>query len=262
MNRKLKIAGLISGGGTNLQALIDACANKQIYNGEFVCVGSDKLDAFGLTRAKNANIPTFILGYKEISSLAKSSPGRIHLNTPHDFKLEEALKKSDLPDTEENRKRLCIRAIVEYQLLNELKKYAVDVLVLAGFMRILSSYFLDRFQPDPAKPKVLNIHPALSPSFPGEHGYEDAYDYGVKVHGATVHYVDHRKDTGPIIDQSCYKRLQNETIESFKARGLMIEWELYVNALNLHCENRLKIITNPSGRRIVEEIPRKIFANR
>jgi phosphoribosylglycinamide formyltransferase-1 len=255
MAKKKRAAFLISGSGTNLQSFID----DRSKNYEIACVGSSNPKAFGLTRASKACIPTFNLPYNEFSEFSRKQPGRLPLDLPADFDLKEILEKSKLADTEENRKLLQVRAIVEEILLRQLKKFEVDVLVLAGFMKLLSPYFLDRFQPNPFKPRVLNIHPSLLPSFPGEHAVKKALDYGVKVFGSTVHYVDYDTDTGPIIDQTSYKRMRGESIDAFEDRGLALEWMMFPNTVKMHCNDELKIIISPSGRRIVEEIPPKRF---
>lgn len=255
--RQKAIAVLVSGGGTNLQAIMDACENEKI-NGKIMWVGSDNPDAYGLERARKSEIPTFVLPYKSLSTLNHGSPGRTCLSLPVDFDEDEILKKSGLADDEKNRKKLRLRAIVERILLDYLETHKIDVLVLAGFMKILSPYFLDRFQPDLLNPKVLNIHPALLPAFPGEDGYGDAWKYGVKVHGSTVHFVDYGEDTGPIIGQTSYKRLPQDTFEEFQNRGLKLEWPLYVDCLQLYCERRLRI-TKQEQRLIVDILPPKKF---
>jgi phosphoribosylglycinamide formyltransferase 1 len=101
-----------------------------------------------------------------------------------------------------------------------------DLIVLAGFMRLLSKPFVRKY-------KIINIHPALLPSFPGTHGYEDAWKYGVKISGCTVHFVDEEMDTGPIILQKVNEIREDDNLESFKERGLKIEHEAFPEAINL-----------------------------
>lgn len=264
MSRKLRIGALVSGGGTNLQAILDACKSHRI-NGEVVCVGSDNPEAGGLIRAAKASIPTFLIPYKETTALLKEAYPHWHHIAPPDFNLGTTLDKAGIANGNSHhmRKLLVTKAACEARLLKRIQVFEIDVLVLAGFMRLLSPYFLDHFQPDPLSPRVLNIHPALLPAFPGTDGYGDAWKHGVKVHGATVHFVDYGEDTGPIIGQSCYERRDDDTIESFSSRGLELEWELYVRCLKLFCENRLKVEPGPDGnRRIVTILPRKIFTPR
>lgn len=255
--KKIRIGALVSGGGTNLQAIMDACADGQI-NGEVVCVGSDNADAGGLERARKARIPTFVLPYKATIALSKTSPGRIPLNIPIDFNIidcvQKMLKQPNFKDAEESRTKLVVRAIVEVELFKNLEEFQVDVLVLAGFMKILSPYFLDKFQPDPFHPRVMNIHPALLPSFPGVDGYTDAWNYGVRVHGATVHFLDYGEDTGPIIGQSHYERDLLETFASFKEKGLGLEWDLYVKCLKFYCKDLLRVEFGPDGKRRIVTI--------
>jgi phosphoribosylglycinamide formyltransferase-1 len=253
---KVKLAVLISGGGTNLQAIIDAIAQKKI-NAEIVCVGSNKPDAYGLERAKKAGIATFFLNYKE----AKESFQQEDAWLSYFNEREQAtnLSPNNSPFRRMNQEELTSRIIAEKLLLEKLAQFKVDFLVCAGFMKLLTPFFMEQFQPDPLKPRIINIHPALLPAFPGTDGYGDAYSYGTKVHGATVHFVDYGVDSGPIIDQSCYRRLSNESEDSFKSRGLELEWELYVKCLKLLCEKRLKIFRNSSKRIIVEEMPKRKF---
>ncbi|HNB24480.1 MAG TPA: phosphoribosylglycinamide formyltransferase [Candidatus Melainabacteria bacterium] len=113
----------------------------------------------------------------------------------------------------------------------ELKKHDLDFIVLAGYMRVLSSGFLSNFKDPRGFFKVINIHPSLLPAFPGTRGYEEAFEYGVKVAGVTVHLVDEKVDHGPILAQATFSRTEDDTIESFKARGLRIEHELYPQVL-------------------------------
>lgn len=256
---KTQLAVLISGSGTNLQAIMDACRKGQI-DGEVVCVGSDNQEAFGLERARKAEIPTFILPYKALTQLSKTSPGRLIFGVPHNFNIRDAIKKMGLDDTEANKRKLLIRATVESDLLNILEDHRVDALICAGFMRILSPYFLDYFQPDHQKPRVLNIHPALLPSFSGANGYQDAWNYGTKVYGPTVHFMNYGIDTGPIIGQTALGREENDDFETFKNRGLQAEYELYPKCIRLFTEQRLRIEPGPDGKqKIVRILKRKIF---
>lgn len=250
---KKRIGVLVSGGGTNLQAIMDACANEDIH-GEIVCVGSDNQEAKGLLRARKANIPDFTTNHNSLITLSRQSPGRLALSVPADFDEKDCLVKAGLLDNEKNRIKLRVRAAAEQELLLTLKKYRVDVLVLAGFMKLLSPYFLDRFQPSQFRPLVLNIHPSLLPSFPGTDGYGDAWKAGTRVHGSTVHFVDYGEDTGPIINQTNYRRYQDDTLETFQDRGLKLEWELYVDCLRLFCEDRLEVVMK-DGHKFVTVLP-------
>ncbi|MFH1590676.1 MAG: phosphoribosylglycinamide formyltransferase [archaeon] len=194
-----RLVVLVSGSGTNLQAIIDAYADKRIP-GEIAAVISNRPDALALERAKKAGIPTFVVeqGDKERETFDKEVASAIDSHEP-------------------------------------------DLIVLAGYMRILSPWFVIRY-----KGRIINIHPALLPSFPGTHGYEDAWEYGVKVSGCTVHFVDEGVDTGPIIIQKGNPITDDDTFESFQKRGLALEHEALPEAIALFLSGRLNI----DGRRV------------
>jgi len=120
--------------------------------------------------------------------------------------------------------------------------YPFDLLVLAGFMRNLTPYFIDRINTDPALPRIMNIHPALLPAFPGVDGYGDTFRYGCKIGGCTVHFIDYGEDTGPIIGQKAYPISPDDTLESIKDKGLKLEWELYPECIQLYAQGRLKVV--------------------
>jgi phosphoribosylglycinamide formyltransferase-1 len=130
----------------------------------------------------------------------------------------------------------------EKEIIAVLESHGVELVVLAGYMRLLSSVLLERF-----KGRVINIHPALLPSFPGTHGYEDAWNYGVKVSGCTVHFVDEGCDTGAIILQAVNPIEPDDTLETFRQRGLAIEHQALPEAIRLYCTDRLRI----DGRRVI-----------
>lgn len=123
----------------------------------------------------------------------------------------------------------------EERIIQRLVEAKIDLIVLAGFMRILSPEFVQRF-----KFKILNIHPALLPSFKGTEGIKDAFDYGVKVTGVTVHFVDEEMDHGPIVLQEPVRIKEDDTLESLEARIHKIEHKIYPQAIRLFIENRLK----------------------
>jgi len=188
------IAVLISGNGTNLQAIIDEVQAGNI-NGKIIAVISNKADAFGLERAKKAGIPEYFIDHKGIT------------REEHEQKIIEILEKNN-----------------------------VDLVVLAGYMRVLTPLFVNKY-----KNRLINIHPALLPSFPGTDGYGDTFNYGCKVGGCTVHFVDEGVDTGPIIIQKANEIREDDTLESFKQRGLEIEHQALPEAVKLFCEDKLKI---------------------
>jgi phosphoribosylglycinamide formyltransferase-1 len=119
------------------------------------------------------------------------------------------------------------RAVAEKKLLDHILAYDMDLLVLAGFMRVLTPYFIDRINTIPGRYRIMNIHPALLPAFPGTDGYGDTFRYGCKVGGCTVHFVDYGEDTGPIIGQRAFDIQATDTLADVKRKGLEQEWELY-----------------------------------
>lgn len=201
MGRDLKnIAVLISGGGTNLQSLIDAIESGNI-NGKISIIISNRKDAYGLTRGENHNIKSIYLSGIGISQ------------EEYDEKLLEILEKEE-----------------------------VDLVVLAGFLKILGSKFIQAYEN-----KIINIHPSLIPSFCGDGFYglkvhEKALEYGVKVSGATTHFVNEVADAGPIIMQGCVEVLDNDTPEDLQKRILKIEHSILVESVKLFCDDKLEVI--------------------
>ncbi len=187
MSKKAKIAVLVSGGGTNLQALIDAQQNGIIKSGEISLVISNKADAYALERAKKANIKTAVV-----------------------LKSDYATKQA-----------------FEEKIIKLIKSRKIDIIVLAGFMCILSENFTKTFDR-----RIINVHPSLIPSFCGEGFYglrvhEAALSYGVKVTGATVHFVNEIPDGGEIIMQKAVAILDNDTPESLQKRVMRLaEWKI------------------------------------
>lgn len=133
------------------------------------------------------------------------------------------------------------RADFEAALVAKLVEYKVDLVVLAGFMRLLSSKFIQHFAG-----RVMNIHPALLPAFPGLDAQQQAIDYGAKVSGCTVHFVDEGMDTGPVILQQSVPVRDDDTVDTLAARILAVEHQLYPQAIKLFCENKLSL----AGRRV------------
>lgn len=184
---RARLAVLISGSGSNLQALLDACAQAD-FPAEVACVVSNVPTAFGLERARKAGVPAVALDHKAFGS----------------------------------------RGDFERALEEELGKAGVEWVCLAGFMRLLSAEFLARFPG-----RVLNIHPALLPAFPGLHAPRQALERGVKIAGCTVHFVDAGTDTGPIIAQAAVPVLPGDDEASLSARILVEEHRLYPLAVRL-----------------------------
>ncbi len=197
---KTGIAVLVSGSGTNLQAIIDK-AEQGYLPATVACVISNKADAYGLKRAEKHGIPAYFVDPKGKSR-------------------------------QEHEQEVC--AILE--------RHRVELVVLAGYMRLVSPYLISRY-----KNRIINIHPALLPSFPGTDGYGDAWNYGVKVSGCTVHFVDEGCDTGPVILQGVNPVKPDDTFEAFKERGLKVEHEVLPEAIKLYCEGRLQL----DGRKVI-----------
>ncbi len=196
-----KIAVFVSGGGTNLQALIDAVESGYIIGGAIELVFSNKKDAYGLQRAEKHKIKA------------------LYLN-PKDFASAEEYDKA---------------------LAGMMNESNIDLVCLAGYMKILTKVFLDNF-----KGKIINVHPALLPAFggPGMYGlhvHEAAIAHGVKVSGCTVHFVDYGTDTGPIIIQKAVHVEQGDTPETLQKRILPFEHEAYMEAVKLFCADKLEI---------------------
>jgi len=264
MDKKIRIGAFISGGGSNLQAIIDSCDNGRI-RGELAFVGSDNPKAYGLKRAAEFEIPFFVVDYPSIIREFKEDPSKVSL--PADFDLDELLSKQSLVHGAGNVDSinffLTTRAIAEARLLQQMEAYPFDLLVLAGFMRNLTPYFIDRVNLDRNNPCIMNIHPALLPAFPGVDGYGDTFRYGCKVGGCTVHFIDYGEDTGSIIGQRAFAISEGDTIDSIRKKGLELEWELYTDCIEMYAQSRLKPVkrtfTLAGGkkiqRRIVEILP-------
>lgn len=207
----LNIAVLVSGGGTNLQALIDAQNAGQIENGALSLVISSKADAYALERAKQAGISTRVL-------LRRAFAGQ---------------------------------ADYDAALLALLAEYQIDLVVLAGFMTIISETVIREYEN-----KIINVHPALIPSFcgPGFYGlhvHEAALKKGVKVSGATVHFVNEVCDGGPIILQKAVEVCQDDTPETLQRRIMeQAEWKLLPEAVSLFCAGRIAV---ENGRTIIKD---------
>jgi phosphoribosylglycinamide formyltransferase-1 len=194
----IKIAVLVSGRGTNLQAIIDACENGYIP-GKVVCVISNIENVYALERAKKHNIPNFVISHK-------------NYRTREDF---------------------------EKALIKKLEEYQPDLICLAGFMRILSSYFVNYY-----KYKIMNIHPALLPAFKGLYGekvHQAVIESGAKFSGCTVHFVTEEVDSGPIIIQRIVPVEDDDTPDRLAERVLKEEHIAYPMAIRLFAEGRLKI---------------------
>jgi len=126
-------------------------------------------------------------------------------------------------------------------LIEVLDPYQPDFICLAGYMRLVTPYFLSHYNKE-RRMRVLNIHPALLPAFPGQHGYEDTFAYGCKWGGITVHFVDEGEDTGPIIAQAVYPIWHDDDVETIRRRGLELEYEIYAQSVNWLAAGQVRIM--------------------
>ena len=191
----LKIGVLVSGSGTNLQAIIDAIHAGEV-DAEIVLVVASRPDAYGITRAELVHIPTLVMN-------------------------------KDLYQNKESADQL---------IVEKLKEAGAEYVFMAGYMRMVTPIILDAF-PN----KVVNLHPALLPSFKGAHGIKDAFDAGVKVTGITVHFANAEYDKGPIIAQEPVRVLEDDTLETLETRIHEAEHELYPKGVQLIAEGRVSV---------------------
>ena len=192
---------LISGSGTNLQAIIDAIEEKRL-DAVIRVVISNREDAFGLARASKHHILTEVLDHRKFSS----------------------------------------REAYDEALVGILQRRQVELVILAGFMRLLSPVFVKAFSN-----RIMNIHPALLPAFPGLHVQRKAVEHGVRFSGCTVHFVNEGCDEGPIIIQAVVPVFPDDTEESLSARILKEEHRIYPRAIELYSEGRLRVV----GRKVL-----------
>jgi phosphoribosylglycinamide formyltransferase 1 len=200
--KKVRIGILVSGRGSNLQAIIDNI-EKGLLSAEIAVVISDQADAYALERARKFNIPGVHVSAKGYKSR---------------------------------------RDEFDSLLLRELQNHDVELVCLAGFMRIITPKLIKAY-PN----RILNIHPALLPSFPGLHVQKAALEHGVKFSGCTVHFVDEGMDTGPIIIQAVVPVLDNDTEDSLSQRILLQEHNIYSRAIQIYAEGRLRL----DGKRVL-----------
>jgi phosphoribosylglycinamide formyltransferase 1 len=246
--RKLRLALLISGGGTNLQAMIDRSAAGTL-SAKIVVVLSDRPEAFGLERAARAGIPAFHVDYKEF---LKHSPTELEkVQLPVDLAdLDRRQRIVKNPDPVERQTRLARLVLAEHELIRIIDSYRPDYVCLAGFMRLVTPYFLNHFNAGGLR--ILNIHPALLPCFPGQHGYEDTFEYGCRWGGITVHFADEGEDTGLIIAQAVYPIWPDDDIDKIRRRGLSLEYEVYSQVINWLAQGDVALKSAPGGGTRVE----------
>ncbi|MFZ0611929.1 MAG: phosphoribosylglycinamide formyltransferase [Desulfobacterales bacterium] len=249
MTNTIKIGALISGTGTNLRAIIAAC-KKGETGGQVVFIGSDNPQAAGLDLGRRHKIPTFAVDYRAvIRSCRSTTPGTA---LPPDVDMGQLFEKQTLfppqADPQQVTAFLTSRVMAESRLLQAMAPYEFDLLVLAGYMRTLTPYFIDRVNTGASLPRIMNIHPALLPAFPGTDGYGDAFRFGCKVAGCTVHFVDYGEDTGPIIGQRAFAIQESDTLAAVREKGLKLEWALYPECIALFAQKRLTLVETTGER--------------
>ncbi|MFA7688921.1 MAG: phosphoribosylglycinamide formyltransferase [Bacilli bacterium] len=201
----LKIGVLVSGSGSNMQSIIDSINNKNITNAKIVTVVSNKDNVYALERAKNHNIPSIVIRKKDYNSMEE----------------------------------------FDNAIIKHMKKYKVNLIVMAGFLSIVGPTLINTYHN-----KIINIHPSLIPAFSGEGFYglkvhEAALKRGVKLTGATVHFVTNKVDGGPIIIQKAIEVLENDTPLSLQERVKeQVEWTILPQAINMIASNKIIIIEN------------------
>ena len=195
---KLKIGAIASGSGSNFEAIVQSCESGILKEkAEVVVLICNKTGKFCMTRAKNHDIPSVLI---------------------------------------ESQKHKGPREEFDQKIINVLKKYECELIVLVGYMRFVSKHFIETFNGN-----VMNIHPALLPSFKGMHAHHDVLEYGVKVSGCTVHFVDPEEDHGPIIIQKCVPVFDTDTEETLGPRVLEWEHKIFPKAIELFIDNRLRV---------------------
>jgi phosphoribosylglycinamide formyltransferase-1 len=197
----VNVGVLCSGSGTNLQALIDKASRGELGPARLTVVGVNVPDCAAVARARAAALPTFVIDHRDYKT----------------------------------------RAAFDQAILSSLRSHQVDLLVLAGFMRVLGNEVLGAFPQ-----RVVNIHPTLLPAFPGVHAHKQTYDYGVKIAGCTVHFVDAGVDTGPVIAQSAVPIHDDDDEEALRARILVEEHRLLPAVVRAIAERRVIV----EGRRV------------
>jgi phosphoribosylglycinamide formyltransferase-1 len=251
MPEGIRIGMLVSSKGNKLQAVIDACKSGRI-SGRVVFVCSDNPGAYALTRAKQHDIPVFVVNYEAIRLRFRLEPQNLNLPADCDFDHIMARQKVFDESRENLIFRLKTRVIAEEEMLRQMAAYPFDLLVLAGFVRKLTPYFIEKVNYGSPTPRIMNLHATLCPAFPGIDGYGQTLRHGCKVAGCTVHFVDYGVDSGPIIDQYAFKIEPDDTIDSVKEKGIGIECSIYPECIRLFAENRLRLRESETGRIVVD----------
>ena len=209
MKEKINLGVLVSGSGSNLQAVIDNI-EKGLLDGVIQVIISNNAGAYALVRAKKHNIPFVIINHSDFDN----------------------------------------REDFDRKMIDVLKSFSVELVVMAGFMRLLTPLFLNAFPM-----KIMNIHPAILPSFPGVHAQKRAADYGVRFSGCTVHFADEGVDSGPIIIQAVVPAYDDDTEDTLAARILKEEHRIYPQAIQFYAEGRIEVIGRKVKIKGSERIP-------
>ena len=263
MTEKISIGILISRTGSNMNAIVNACQAGYV-SADVAFVGSDNPDAKGLVWAQEQGIATFVVDYQQIREEYKNMQ-RSYIGEK--FEVDRMLQKSTFVHHRFNGDRvrqwnhLRWKLVAEKQIIKQIVKYGIDLLILAGFMQTCTSYLIDRVNKSDDDPRIMNIHPALSPAHPGTDGYGDTFRYGCKVGGCTVHFVDYGEDSGPIIGQRGFPILEGWDLDTLKGFGLTQEWELYPYCIQLFAQGRLKVTKNENGRKIVKILTKRRWSD-
>lgn len=194
--------GVLASGSGTNLQAIIDSCENNLIPAEVVVVVSDVRDAYALKRAENSGIDNYHIGPKEFDGKEK----------------------------------------YESEILNRLNEHSVELVVLAGYMRLIGKRFLESYPQ-----KIINVHPSLLPSFPGAQGIKDAYGYGVKITGATIHFVDEGTDTGSVILQEAVKILEEDTLETLEEKIHKVEHQIYPEAIKMFAEGRVSI----DGRKVL-----------
>lgn len=200
---------LVSGSGSNLQAIIDNI-DKGLLDGEIKVVISNNVDAYALVRAEKHHIPCVVIKHSDFES----------------------------------------REDFDRKMVDVLNSLCIDLVVMAGFMKVLTPLFLNAFPM-----RIMNIHPAILPAFPGVHAQKRAADYGVRFSGCTVHFADEGVDSGPIIIQAIVPAYDDDTEDTLAARILKEEHRIYPQAIQFYAEGRIEVIGRKVRIRGSQRIP-------
>ena len=215
MKNKINLGVLVSGSGSNLQAIIDNIENGRL-DGVIRVIISNNADAYALVRAKKHDIPFVIINHSDFDN----------------------------------------REDFDRKMIDVLESFCVELVVMAGFMRLLTPLFLNAFPM-----KIMNIHPAILPSFPGIHAQRRAADYGVRFSGCTVHFADEGVDSGPIIIQAVVPAYDDDTEDTLAARILKEEHRIYPQAIQFYAEGRIEVIGRKVRIKGSERVPETSLHN-